>query len=674
MTYRMASTAEAPPRGWGRAEALRVWGALAATGYAFLFAHLAFGLGGPGVDDFVNRWLYDSLELLAAFGCFLRAAWGPGERAAWGVLATGMLLLTVGDFVYDFAYTGTPPTPSLADPFYLAFYPGCYVALVLLVRSRISTFISSVWLDGLIAALAASAVGAGVLVEIVLDHSTGSRMTVITDLGYPIGDVVLLGLVVFVFAITGWRPGRTWTAVGSAFVLITVSDSIYLYLNADGSYHEGTLLDALWPAAMLLLTVSAWQDRGRRAPADELEGRSLIAAPIVCGLVAVGVLIDSRFQHLNLLAVGLAAATIVTVLARTALSFRDNARLLEHARTQSFTDPLTGLANRRKLMLDLERALERGDSPQPTLLVIFDLNGFKHYNDTYGHPSGDALLIRLAGKLGRASGPDGEAYRLGGDEFCLLLALPKLDAESQLDAAVLALAEEGDGFGVSASFGAAFLPEEATDVSNALRLADQRLYAQKSYLHTGRGESYELLLRALAEREPGLRDHVRGVAEYSVAVGRELGFVGDQLAELRLAAELHDVGKLAVPDAVLNKRGPLTEEEWVFIRQHTVIGQRILAGAPALQRIGEIVRSTHERWDGTGYFDKLAGEKISLAARIISVCDAFGAMTTDRPYRAAMSPVEALAELERYAGTQFDPEVVRVFRTVYSEAWDTRVR
>ncbi|HWB22804.1 MAG TPA: diguanylate cyclase [Gaiellaceae bacterium] len=661
------------PQRWGQTEALRVWGAVAGAGFAFLFAHLTFGLGGAGLDSFVDRWLYDGLELLAALGCFLRAAWVPGERVAWSVLALGMLSFATGDVIYDFAYSGAPSTPSLADPFYLAFYPSCYVAVVLLVRSRISTFIPSAWLDGLIAALAAASVGAGVLVEVVLHHSTGSRLSVVTDLAYPVGDVVLLAILVFVFAITGWRPGRTWTVVGSAFALITVADSVYLAVNAAGLYDEGTPLDALWPAAMLLLALSAWQGREDRTLANELDGRFLFAAPVVCGVVAVAVLVGSRFDHLNLLAVFLAAGTIVTVLARTVLSFRDNARLLDRARSQSFSDPLTGLANRRKLMLDLERGLVLDDVERPLLLVIFDLNGFKHYNDTFGHPSGDALLIRLAGKLKLASGPHGEAYRLGGDEFCLLLSLPKSDAESQLDAAVRALAEEGDGFGVSAAFGAAFLPEEAIDVSTALRLADQRLYAQKYHLHRGRGESYELLLRAQAEREPGVRDHLRGVAELSVAVGRELGFPADQLEELRLAAELHDVGKLAIPDAVLKKPGPLSEQEWAFIRQHTVIGQRILAGAPSLRRIGEIVRATHERWDGTGYIDGLAGEEIPLPARIIAVCDAFVSMTSDRPHRAAIGFTEAFAELGRCSGTQFDPEIVSIFRSIYSDAWDTHV-
>jgi len=131
--------------------------------------------------------------------------------------------------------------------------------------------------------------------------------------------------------------------------------------------------------------------------------------------------------------------------------------------------------------------------------------------------------------------------------------------------------------------------------------------------------------------------------------------------ELRLAAELHDVGKLAIPDAVLQKPGPLNEEEWAFVRQHTLIGQRILAGAPALRSIGDIVRSTHERWDGTGYVDGLAKTDIPLAARIIAVCDAYAAMTSDRPYRKTLTPARALDELQRCAGSQFDPDVVHAF-------------
>jgi HD-GYP domain-containing protein (c-di-GMP phosphodiesterase class II) len=200
-----------------------------------------------------------------------------------------------------------------------------------------------------------------------------------------------------------------------------------------------------------------------------------------------------------------------------------------------------------------------------------------------------------------------------------------------------------------------------------LRLADQRLYAQKRE-RSGRREPHEMLLQALFERSPGLRDHTGEVVHTAAAVGEVFGLSPEELEELRLAARLHDVGKLAVPDDVLHKPGPLHPEEWAFIREHTVIGERILAAAPGWRGVGEIVRATHERWDGKGYPDGLAGEAIPLAARIIAVCDAFSAMTLPRPYRLPTMRGQALEELQMHAGTQFDPDVVAAFCAVTERA------
>jgi HD-GYP domain-containing protein (c-di-GMP phosphodiesterase class II) len=175
------------------------------------------------------------------------------------------------------------------------------------------------------------------------------------------------------------------------------------------------------------------------------------------------------------------------------------------------------------------------------------------------------------------------------------------------------------------------------------------------------------LLRTLAEREPELRAHVADVSSLAVRVGERLGLALEELEELRLAAELHDVGKLAIPDVVLQKSGSLDATEWGFIHSHTLIGQRILSSAPALRPVGAIVRSTHENWDGTGYPDGLAGESIPLAARIIAACDAYSAMTSDRPYRSARTPEEAVAELRRCADRQFDRTVVQLLCAVLAD-------
>jgi HD-GYP domain-containing protein (c-di-GMP phosphodiesterase class II) len=168
------------------------------------------------------------------------------------------------------------------------------------------------------------------------------------------------------------------------------------------------------------------------------------------------------------------------------------------------------------------------------------------------------------------------------------------------------------------------------------------------------------LLEALSLREPDLRTQLAGLGTLAREVGLELGLRRDELEELDRAAQLHDLGKLAVPDEILNKPGELDEREWAFVRQHTLVGERILRASPALRSIAGVVRATHENWDGTGYPDGIAGEDIPLAARIVYACNAFVAMSSNRPYRKALPLDDALNELMRCAGTQFDPTVVRL--------------
>jgi HD-GYP domain-containing protein (c-di-GMP phosphodiesterase class II) len=176
-----------------------------------------------------------------------------------------------------------------------------------------------------------------------------------------------------------------------------------------------------------------------------------------------------------------------------------------------------------------------------------------------------------------------------------------------------------------------------------------------------------VLLSALTERNPELSGHLSMVGELAERTARHLGLVREDVETVRQAAELHDVGKVAIPEDILRKPGPLTEEEWGFVRRHTLAGERILSAAPALSQVARLVRASHERWDGAGYPDALAGEAIPLGARIVAVADAFDAMTSDRPYRRAISHREALAELRRCAGTQFDAAVVAAFCGVYAQ-------
>jgi HD-GYP domain-containing protein (c-di-GMP phosphodiesterase class II) len=237
---------------------------------------------------------------------------------------------------------------------------------------------------------------------------------------------------------------------------------------------------------------------------------------------------------------------------------------------------------------------------------------------------------------------------------------------ASLNAVRDALEERGDSFVVTASYGVVYLPTEASDATDALRIADTRMYQNK---RGGRSstvsQTSELARAVIAEHDLGLHQHSNGVAAMAEAIGTELGLDQDQLVDLRRVADLHDIGKVGVPRTILDALSPLSKQEWRFIHQHTLIGERILASAPALASIGRLVRSTHERYDGTGYPDRLAGENIPLLSRIVFVCDSWDAMTNGRrPCRTPLIPQQALAELQNNAGTQFDPMIVDAALTV----------
>jgi two-component system cell cycle response regulator len=262
----------------------------------------------------------------------------------------------------------------------------------------------------------------------------------------------------------------------------------------------------------------------------------------------------------------------------------------------------------------------------------------------------------------------GSAYRLGGDEFCVLAAVDPDNTTPIVAAASQALSEHGGGFSIAASYGAILLPQESQDVTEAMRQVDQRMYAQKtSARRSPERQTRDVLLRALQERNPELAERHAAVARLAEAIGERMGLANEDRAQLRQAAELHDIGKLAIPEDLLHKPGPLDAEEWAFVRRHPLIGERIIAAAPALAAAAKLVRTTHERLDGTGYPNGLTGDQIPLGARIIAVCEAFTAMTSPRPYAPQLTVPEAVAELRRCAGSQFDPAVVDAFSELVVE-------
>jgi two-component system, cell cycle response regulator len=634
-------------------------------------AHAVIGVGGPETDALFNTWIYNALLLMGAAACLLRAALVRRERMVWALLGAAILLYTCGEIYYSAVLAGqaSVPIPSPADGAYLAFYPLAYAALVMLLRERIGSFPVARWLDGAIVGSAVAALAAALVLSPIVDASSeGSSLAVATNLAYPIADVALLTLVVTAAAFTGWRPGRSWTILGAGLLLLSVSDVIYLLMSAKGTYVEGTILDVGWPLGILLLATAAWVEPGESAARQSRMAR-LIALPAAAALIAIGIQAAGHLTSIPAAANAISLLTLVAVVIRLVLSLRESQGDLRVSERDSRTDALTGLPNRRALMSDLEEAIERPASRGSLrLLAMLDLDSFKLYNDTFGHPAGDALLTRLGARLEDFSAPQGRAYRLGGDEFCLLAECTAAQVDGIIAGAVGTLSERGEGFAVTASQGTVLLPSEAGSVEAALQTADRRMYANKVSERTSAGsQSRDVLLAALRERQPELAEQAVDVAELALAVAEQLGMEAEQRDETFRAAQLHETGKMAIPDAILKKPGPLDESEWKFVRQHTLIGERIIASAAALVPVARLVRSSGERWDGSGYPDGLRAEEIPLGARVVAVCDAYAAMVSERPYSVAMRPSRAREELERGAGSQFDPDVVAAFQRIAAQ-------
>ncbi len=629
---------------------------LATLGLALHAAWVA-GFANGTADVFINEWVYNAVLVLAASVCVLKGIVTPGERWLWICFGLGIGAWAAADIYWTVSLIDVkhPPYPSLADLGYLLVYPFMYAGVVLLVRRqvRLST---GAWLDGAIGGLAAAALATAVLSPALIGLTKGDPTVVATNLAYPLGDVLLLSFLIAGVAIAGVRVGATWLLIGIGIATWGVADVVYLYQEATSSY-DGGYLDSLWLVGGIAIAAAAAL-RTRPAVRERHESQSIFF-PAMFAVIALSVLAWDHYDARGEVSIWFAVATLAAVVLRLMLSFRENQALLRAVRSESVTDALTGLDNRRSLITALQKASE---GPHETVFAIFDLDGFKAYNDSFGHPSGDILLRRLGRNLATSVAPQGRAFRLGGDEFCVLVPGGPERVDGVLAVAGSALSEYGEGFQISASSGAVVVPTELADPTAALRTADTRMYAAKGLRSTSaQRQTHDVLVRVLREREPELSAHLSGVARLAAEIGRAAGLDAEELDVIVRAAELHDIGKIAIPDAILHKPGELDEDEWELMRTHTLIGERILSVAPAMNQVASIVRSSHERWDGGGYPDRLAGESIPFGSRIVFVCDAYEAMTEERAYRESLDPALALDELRRCAGTQFDPRLVELF-------------
>jgi diguanylate cyclase (GGDEF)-like protein len=461
-------------------------------------------------------------------------------------------------------------------------------------------------------------------------------------------------------------------------------------LGANEAGVASLLLEVLLGAAAFYVVniplIAGIISRWAREPFLPLLKRSIYWTAVPFSIMAsVSLMLAVLWDRSPLLAIALVGPLVAIALYQRSVYSALKAMRL------ALTDPLTGLGNHRHFHERLQRDLDKAQAEGFALtLCLLDIDNFKQINDRYGHPVGDRVLAQIAARLRQG----GEAFRLGGDEFALLL--PRRDEHEGLSIAtsIIDRVAETDcehGGRVSISAGIATYPQHGVERAELVRVADSALYLAKEHgknrVRVYRPDLLELAeLRRLAEgpdraarlraaaslahavdaRDAYTGSHSYMVGELAARVAKHMGLESEQIELTRLAGSLHDLGKLAIPEEILRKPGPLNEAERLVLERHPQIGFRMLDSL-GVEPVASWVLHHHERWDGDGYPDRLGGERIPLGSRILLVADAYDAMTTDRVYRSRFSHERAIAELERCAGTQFDPDVVSAFKEEFDE-------
>jgi diguanylate cyclase len=442
----------------------------------------------PGYNPVLDAGLDSLLYVLAAVIVAVRAIVRRRDRLAWAVLATGMGCYASANLYYYLFQVNLAvvPIPSPADGLYLLFYPAVYVFIILKMRRAIVGSRSGIWLDGMAAALGASALAAAFVFDFVITDTNGSAATVATNLAYPTGDLILFAVIVGSFGVFGWRPGPIWWFAGIGMGLFAFADIVYLFEASHNSYQAGTWLDVSWGFGLALLALAAVWRENAASPRSPY-GQTMSGVPLVFAVTSVGLLVVATRIHVASVAIVLAAATLLAAVLRTWLTFRD-VRHLADTRRLARTDDLTGLPNRRHFHAAVTDATT-GSHPAECAVLMMDLDRFKEINDSLGHSVGDQLLGLLGPRLVDVLSHGEVLARLGGDEFGILLpgagAIRAAVVATELLSSLRKPFElAGVSLHVDASIGIALYPDHAHDVGRLLQCADIAMYRAKN-AHSG---------------------------------------------------------------------------------------------------------------------------------------------------------------------------------------------
>jgi diguanylate cyclase (GGDEF)-like protein len=473
----------------------------------------------PSTISFYDGWIGN----LAYLGCAVLAALRAAvvydrQRAGWTAMAVALALFAAGNLVWTtyVQFMDPVPFPSLQDALFLPFYPIAYVGIFLLARDALPRRGSSaVWLDGIIAALGVAALGAVTIIATIDRENTGDRGDIVTNFAYPVGALVLVTILVAVFAVQGWRPGRGWWALGGGLALFAVADSVYSVQALEGTYVTGSVLDSLWMIGTLFMATAAWQT----TPADSTEARRTgpVIVPGMMLMSSLCIVVFATFHEVLPLGVILATCTLMLAIIRMGFAFRQLQTLAESKR-EARTDELTGLPNRRLFYETLRNSLEPASGGQHLAVLMIDLDRFKEINDSLGHHVGDEVLRQLGPRLARVVDGHGTVARLGGDEFGLLLS-PLLNdsqatevAERVRDDLRRSFLLDNITLHVDASIGIAIAPDHGDAADTLLQRADVAMYEAK--------RNHEPWQVYSAFRDRHTRDRLELMEDVRDAIGR----------------------------------------------------------------------------------------------------------------------------------------------------------
>ncbi|OZM72286.1 diguanylate cyclase [Amycolatopsis antarctica] len=621
----------------------------------------------------------------------------PRSPLPWILIGLSQVVYAVADCYFYIAHFVLDITtfPALADIFYLGHYPLVVTGLVVFIRRRSPGGDLPALLD---AALLAVVTATMSWLYLIAPQAQADSPTLvkIVSVAYPVMDLMMFAVALRLILGSGSRP-LPFFLLSANLLLFFAADSTYVLQQLNGTYGAGNFLDAIWLFGNLALGASALHPTmglvGTPRPPDYDPGPGgyRIVALCAASLIAPAILLVQHFQgdHADIPVIAIACGVLfLLTIARMAV-------LVAHQRQIAITDALTGLHTRRFLETRLPAAMHECDRSGGSLaLLIADVDHFKSVNDRFGHPVGDRVLIEIARRLRAVTRENDLLARYGGEEFAVLVRGTVGD-----DAAVIGerlrrrVAEtpialpDGRHVDVTISVGTSSYPLHGTTSAELVTAADRALYAAKEQGRdqivlgddpvvastTGHRHAPVLLdLDALATEVDGwlsAHEHSSAVGAWAGLVAEHLGHSPATVRRCEIAGRLHDIGKAMISADIWSSREKLTDQEWRRIRRHPDYGWRMLRGVPGQEDVAVIVRQHHERLDGRGYPDGLRGAEIRAEARIVTVCDCWAAMLAERVYHAPLTEEQARAELLAGRGTQYDPDVVDAFLTL----WDNGI-